>query len=157
MNFSDKVSEIEAHIARARDQHFRLVWLTGASPRLRSDLLRSVAEAQKGVFLELGRELSSLMLDIPVPLRPASVEECFAGCLAASPEMVTCLDHLDILFEPSLRVNPVSLVKCASRHTPIVASWPGKFREGCLSYGPSDHPAHFLIAERDIESTILTI
>ena len=157
MNLTDKVSEIQTQVARARDQHFQLVWLAGASSRRRSDLLRTLADAENGIFLELGKKLSSLLIEVPVPLRPASVEECFTDCLSASPDRLTCLDYLDILFEPSLRINPVSLVKGASRHTSIVASWPGKVSKDGLCFGPPDHPAHFLISERELESAIFIL
>lgn len=154
MNLPEKIAELQADVARARGEHFRLVWLAGGSPSERSALLRAFAEAEDGVFVELGKKLSSSLLEVPVPLRTASVEECFAGCLAESPGDVTCLDHLEILFEPSLLINPVSLIKGTSRHALIVASWPGTVGQGCLLFGPPDHPTHLKVAERDLESII---
>jgi len=154
MNLSEKVTQLQADVARARRAHFRLIWVAGGSPSERTAVLRATAEAENGVFVELGKKLSSLLLEVPVPLRTASVEECFSGCLAGSCGDVTCLDHLEILFEPSLLINPVSLIQGKSRHTILVAAWPGTVAQGYLLFGPPDHPAHLKVAERDLESIV---
>ncbi|MCX6880597.1 MAG: hypothetical protein NTW21_43345 [Verrucomicrobia bacterium] len=49
------------------------------------------------------------------------------------------LDHLEILFEPSLRLNPVALVKGALRHSLLVVAWPGPSNGDRLIFGPEDH------------------
>ena len=154
MNIPEKVAELQALVARARGDHFRLVWLVGGSSPERTALLRAFAETDGAVFVELGKKLSGSLLVVPIPLRSASVEECFAVCLAETPEEVTCLDHLEILFEPTLRINPVSLIKGASRRAVILAAWPGTSGQGCLLYGLPDHPAHVRIPALDLESII---
>jgi hypothetical protein len=154
MNLSEKVAELQADVARARREHFRLVWVVGGGSWERTTLLRAFAEADDGEFVEVGKKLSGSLLEVPAPLRTASVEECFAAGLAESPDDVTCLDRLEILFEPSLRINPVSLIKGTSRHSVIVAAWPGTVGQGCLVFGPAEHPSHFRIADQELESIV---
>lgn len=154
MQLTEKVAELQANVARASCEHFRLVWLAGGTPSERSALLRGLAEAEDGAFVDVGNKLSSSLIEVPVPLRSASVEDCFAACLGESPSAVTCLDHLEILFEPSLQVNPVALIKGASRHAVLVASWPGTVSTGHLFFGASDHPSHMDISEHELESVV---
>ena len=154
MNFSEKMIELQNDLARARGEHFKLVWLVGGSSSERTDLSRALSEAEDGVFVALGKKLSGALLEVPIPLRTAAVEECFTECLATSRGQVTCIDNLEILFESSLKINPVSLIKGKSRHRLIVASWPGTHEHGHLVFAPSDHPAHTKIAEGDLESLI---
>lgn len=154
MNTSEKITELQADVARASGEHFRLVWLAGGTPAERSALLRGLADAEDGAFVDVGNRLSSSLIEVPVSLRSASVEDCFAACLGESPSAVTCLDHLEILFEPSLRVNPVALVKGASRHAVLVVSWPGTTSPGQLFFGAADHPSHMDISEHELESVV---
>ncbi len=157
MDLSEKNTELQADVARARGEHFRLVWVAGGSSSERTALLRAMAEADGGVFVELGKTLSRALLEVPAPLRTASVEECFAACLGGSSYTCICLDHLEILFEPSLRINPLTLVKRASRHALIVAAWPGTAEDGHLIFGPTDHPAYMEPSKQDLEAIVYFI
>lgn len=154
MDISYKVTKLQADLARARAEHFRLVWLAGGADSERSALLRALADAEDGIFVELGKKLSEALLEVPAPLRTASVEECFAACFGESSCPVTCLNHLEILFESSLRINPVTLVKRASRHALIVAAWPGLTKDGQLTFGSPDHPAFMEPSKQDLESLV---
>lgn len=154
MQNSDKVTELQANLARARSDHFKLVWLAGGTDAERSALLRALAEIEDGVFVEVGKYLSAALIEIPTPLRTASVEECFAACLGGSSCTVTCLNHLEILFDPNLRINPVTLVKSASRHTLIVAAWPGLAKDGEITFGSPDHPAYMEPSKQDLEAVV---
>ena len=154
MQLTEKVTDLQADVARASSEHFRLVWLVGGAISERSALLRRLADAEDGAFVDVGKKLSSSLIEVPVSLRSASVEDCFAACLGESPSAVTCLDHLEILFEPSLRVNPVALIKGASRHAVLVVSWPGTVSTGHLFFGASDHPSYMDISEHELESVV---
>jgi hypothetical protein len=150
----EEVLELRECLARARDEHFKLVWLAGGTSPRRTRVMDALVESEGGTYLDLGKRLSGALLDVPVHLRAASVHECFAAFLGAESRKLTCLDHLDILFEPALKTNAVELVKNASRHALLVASWPGIFEQGNLVFGPSDHPSHKEIPERELESAV---
>lgn len=154
MPYSDKIPELQADLARARSEHYRLVWLVGGTDSERSSILRALAEAEDGVFVEVGKKLSEALIEVPAPLRTASVEECFSACFGEPLPAVTCLDHLEILFEPSLRINPITLVKGASRHAVIVSAWPGMTKDGQLTFGSPDHPAYMEPSKQDLESLV---
>jgi hypothetical protein len=58
-----------------------------------------------------------------------------------SPGPVLCTD-IDLLFEPSLSLNPLRLFKDAGRITRLIVAWPGTYRDDVLSYAVPDH-AHY--------------
>jgi len=157
MNLPEKVTELQANVARASGEHFRLVWVAGGTLSERSALLRALADAEGGAFIEVGKRLSTALIEVPAPLRTASVEDCFAACLGESTSAVTCLDHLEILFESGLRINPVTLIKSASRHVLIVAAWPGIVDADRLSFGSPDHPAYMELSKQDLEAIVHSI
>lgn len=150
MQITEKTTELQADLARASGEHFRLVWIAGGTAAERSALLRALSDAENGRLIDVGKVLSTALIDVPLPLRTASVEDCFVACLGAPPAAVSCLNHLEILFDPSLRTNPVALVRGASRYAVIVAAWPGNVIANRLSFGSSDHPAYMELSEQDI-------
>jgi hypothetical protein len=157
MQLTEKVIELQADLTRARREHFRLVWVAGGTASERSALLRALSDAENGVYIEVGKKLSTAMIDVPTPLRTASVEDCFSGCLGNVPFTVSCLDRLEVLFEPSLRINPIALIQGTSRNIPIVASWPGAVTGSHLIFGSPDHPTHMEISKQDLEAIVHTL
>ena len=55
-----------------------------------------------------------------------------------SPGPVVCAD-VDLLFHPSLNLDPLVLFRQASRHTKLVVMWPGTYSKGVLSYAVPEH------------------
>ncbi len=133
--------EVLAAAERVRDAHFRLVWLAGGTSHERSSILDASAEALECPSLKVGRRLSEALLDLSPRLRAASAEEAFQDILLSATSDVVCLDHLEVLFDLSLRINAVDLIQNASRRFVLIASWPGLHHNASLSFGPSGHPA----------------
>ena len=154
MNLTERVSGVREDIARARKSHFRLVWIAGGCHALRTSLLRELGYAEQGVFVNLGMVLSGLLLDLPPHLRTAAIGESFAECIGGSNPGVACIDNPEILFEASLNINPISFLESASRRTTIAVAWPGVIDQGCLSYGPEDHPSSKRMAIAEFESIV---
>lgn len=60
---------------------------------------------------------------------------------AYEPGPVLVIDS-DVLFEPSLQLDPLLLFQHASRQLPLVVTWAGSFEHGRLSYAVPEH-AHY--------------
>ncbi len=67
---------------------------------------------------------------------------------------VLCLDHLEILFDETLMLKAVDLVRNASRRFMLIASWPGNADESSLTFGPADHPSYFRIPLSELECPV---
>ena len=52
------------------------------------------------------------------------------------------LDNLELLFEPSLQINPLDLVRRLAHSKRVVAVWPGELRGDRLVYADMSHPEH---------------
>jgi hypothetical protein len=78
----------------------------------------------------------------PVAKRPAYVPGLIERALqeyATGP--VLCTDT-DVLFDPSLQLDPLSFFKRTSRFLSLVITWAGAFEHGKLSYAVPGH-AHY--------------
>jgi hypothetical protein len=58
-----------------------------------------------------------------------------------SPGPVLCTE-IDLLFEPSLELDPLPLLVDISRATRLVIAWPGSYVGGVLAYAAPEH-AHY--------------
>lgn len=142
---------------QVRHAHYRLVWVTGGSARARSAFLCQVAQRMDCPLMSIGRVLSASILELAAPLRPASAEGAFYDMLHSSGRELLCLDHLEILFDESLMLKAVDLVRNASRRFMLLASWPGNADESSLTFGPADHPSHFRILLSELECPVHTL
>lgn len=89
--------------------------------------------------LSVGQELSAnLLAETPRrrPLRANRWMKTRIGDLAPGPALCT---EIDLLFEPTLSLNPLRLFKDASRITRLVVTWPGAYEGDVLAYAVPDH------------------
>jgi hypothetical protein len=52
---------------------------------------------------------------------------------------VVLLDNIEILFDPSLKQDPLRLLQGLSRNKTIIAAWNGSFVNGYITYAKPDH------------------
>lgn len=100
-------------------------------------------EAQYGwPRLPVGLALSQALLDVPPRHRPRQAARFLRDAVTRlSPGPVLWVD-VDLLFEPSLALDPLALARECSRVVPAVMLWPGAFVDGVLSYAVPAH-AHY--------------
>ena len=92
--------------------------------------------------LSVGRILSRELLSVAPKRRPHVPPKALPEAVQAyQPGPVLCTD-IDLLFEPSLSLAPLRLLKRASRRTTLVVTWPGMFVDDVLAYATPEH-AHY--------------
>ena len=97
--------------------------------------------------LSLGRELSAELLSERPQLRSRAAGRWVWTRLAeVAPGPVLCTE-VDLLFEPSLALDPLWLMRSASRVTRLVVTWPGSYVDDVLSYAAPAH-SHYRIWRR---------
>ena len=90
-------------------------------------------------MLSIGAELSDALLSRAPESRSRAVKPMLVSALqqrGAGP--VLCTD-IDLLFEPSLALDPLALLRDLSRSVRLVVTWPGSVANGTLAYAV---PAH---------------
>lgn len=121
----------------------KLVLLTGASQSGKTALLhrlaRSAGVTPLNVGAELGRRLAGIpqkqrRLQAPVILRELTDQHDTGELLL--------LDNIELLFDRTLQLDPLDLLKRHAHARRVVAVWPGEIREGRLTYADMGHPEH---------------
>ncbi len=90
----------------------------------------------------IGRELSAALLPEPPGRRSSGLRrwvETRLGAVAPAGGSPVLCTEIDLLFEPTLRLDPLRLLRDASRATRIVVAWPGSYDSDVLAYAVPEH------------------
>jgi len=89
--------------------------------------------------LSVGRELSAVLLSEPLARRPHAARrwmETRLGQMVPGPVLCT---EIDLLFEPTLELDPLRLMRDVGRVTRLVITWPGSYLDDVLAYAVPGH------------------
>ena len=105
--------------------------------------------------LHVGGQLAAALLSEPPSQRPRLAQRWMEDRLSQmAPGPVLCTE-IDLLFHPDLKLDPLVLLRHASRVTRVVATWPGSYVDDVLSYAVPEH-AHYRVF-RQPEALILAL
>lgn len=137
------LTKLEQLISEISEFNSKLVLLVGPSRSGKTRLLRELG-AKLGIEpLNVGLELGRRLAATPVNKRGFSAAELLREiALRERVEDPMLLDNLELLFEPSLQINMLELVKGLAHSKRIVAVWPGELRGDRLIYADMSHPEH---------------
>ena len=123
--------------------HSKLVLLIGDPGTGKTNLLRQLAHRRSAPVLNVGATLGRELLTVPGSRRHLHVAEIFrslAGEIAS--QSVLIVDNVEILFDRTLKLDPLDLLKRQAQSYRLVAAWPGRIRENRLTYAETGHPEH---------------
>jgi len=92
--------------------------------------------------LSIGATLGAALLSVAPQQRPRKTHTALVDAVRPhAPGPLLCLDT-DLLFEPSLALDPLRLLRDTSRLATLVVLWPGSTTSGELAYAVPSH-AHY--------------
>ena len=118
-------TEVQAAVDALASGYERLVLIVGPRGSGKSSALRDAAEQRRWPVINLGLQLAQRMLEVPVQQRPARALDTISAILDELNSDVACLDNIELLFEPSLQLDPLGLLQSLSRQKTLVVAWPG--------------------------------
>ena len=121
------------------DRYCRLLFITGDPEN--SDFLDLILSIENRVHVS--RELAAILHDLPANQCTKAVSGFFARL--GEDTSAIFLTDMEILFDHSLNVDPVKLLKNAARNRVIVVHWPGEidFAANTLNYAVPGHSEYF--------------
>jgi len=121
-----------------RTSHTCLLLVHPAVSRL-EDAANELLSVYEWPRLSVGRKLSPVLLaEIPQRRSRAARQWMKTHLREMSPGPVLCT-NIDLLFEPTLKLDPLRLMRDASRVTRLVITWPGSYVDNVLAYAVPDH------------------
>ena len=127
--------------------HSRLILLVGPPGCGKTALLSGLADQASASVMNLGLELGRRLAKLPSIHRQLQAGRLLREIVNehASGDLVL-IDNIEQLFDTSLAINSVDLLKRQARARCVVAVWPGGHRQSStgqrLSYAETGHPEH---------------
>jgi len=134
--------EIFEKIEQVFGSYHRLVLLVAPAGAGKTAVLKKVLQDLDVPFLNLNLEISRRMLDLTERQRALQVHILLEDILREADNEVVILDNIEILFEVSLRQDPLRLLQGISRNRTIVAAWNGEIKDKTLTYATPEHPEY---------------
>jgi len=138
-----------ATIGQAAELYHRLVMLVAPAGAGKTAALQDVHERAGAPLVNVNLELSLALLDLTERQRALQLPRLLAEIVAASAADVVLLDNIEILFDASLKQDPLRLLQGLSRNTTVVAAWAGTIAGGHMVYATPDHPEYRRYPVRD--------
>mgnify|MGYP003387825712 CR=1 FL=1 len=137
------IDELERKIADTALLNSKLILLIGQPRSGKTALLGQLSDRMKVPVLNAGLALGRDLLALPRTRRHLQVSELFKALAdTAAGHGLLLVDNIELLFDRTLRVGPLDLLRSQARVRPVVAAWPGELREARLSYAVSGHPEY---------------
>jgi len=136
---------IESAVDALAFSYERLVLVVGPPGSGKSLALRDASRECGWPITNLSLELAQLMLELPVQQRAVRAVELVRRLLDECGSEVVCIDNIELLFEPSLQLEPLGLLQSLSKQKTLVVAWPGRINAGDvlrLVHAERSHPEY---------------
>lgn len=131
--------QVIRHLDRLPSLYHRLVLVVGPSGSGKTSALQEAQEQTNGRLLNLNLELSRLMLDLTTRQRALQLPRVLNELVKGKSCEAVFLDNIEILFDVSLRQDPLRLLQGLSRTKSLVAAWNGTIQDNQLNYAAPGH------------------
>ncbi|WP_373504612.1 BREX-3 system P-loop-containing protein BrxF [Aestuariivirga sp.] len=121
----------------------KLILLVGPPRSGKSILLGQLATRRQAPVLSVGAALGRELLTVPSTRRHLQaadlLKELVDGCASQG---LLLLDNIELLFDQTLRLSTLDLLKRHAHARRVIAVWPGEIREDRLCYATTGHAEH---------------
>lgn len=136
------VSEIRDRIAQLRYSYSRIIYLAGDGASA-SKVIRKISDKLSLPILNITLILSRILKDITPKEREDILPDILQRAIIDdNNHEVLLLEHIEILFEPSLNHDPFVLLEKISRIKTLIIHFPGEFDGTCLTWSTPEYRDH---------------
>jgi hypothetical protein len=134
---------------QASGLYFRLILVVGPAGSGKTVALHEVQARMAASLVNVNLELSRRMLDMTERQRALQVARLLEEITGEAGGDLVLLDNVEILFDVSLKQDPLRLLQGISRNRTVVAAWNGTLVNGHMTYAAPGHLEHRRYAVRD--------
>lgn len=137
------IEELEHLVEDITSLNSKLVLLVGPPRSGKTALLAQLSECRDVPVLNVGAALGRQLLTIPSTRRHLQAADLLKDLADKTTHQdILLLDNIEILFDRTLQLNPLDVLKRHAHARRVIAVWPGELREGRLFYATTGHPEH---------------
>ncbi|WP_139368265.1 BREX-3 system P-loop-containing protein BrxF [Evansella clarkii] len=136
------INSLNKNIKEMRKWYHKLIYLAGTD----SSFSASIPILDEMEKINVNSVISESLISIPKHKYPMFMEDILRNAFADE-EKIYILQHIDILFDPQLKINPVRLLENLSKSYRLLVDWPGRYIDGQLIYAEYGHPEYFVSSD----------
>lgn len=134
--------DLDSLVDQARVLSTKVILLVGPPPETRV-VMNAYATRHDAPVVGVGAALSHRLLAVQKSYRPIEAARIFREIIdSGARDGVALLANLEALFDCTLALNPLLLMRQCARSNTVVAQWPGTLQNGRLVYAAVGHSEH---------------
>lgn len=137
------IEKLELITTAIASLHSKLILLVGSQNTGKTSLLKAFGKRVDAELLNVGSQLGLQLAGLSQKQRPIeaiSLLRILADQHAKDDLLL--IDNIEILFDRTLQLDPLDLLKRQAQVRRVVAVWPGELHDGRLTYAVMGHPEH---------------
>ena len=134
---------------QASELYYRLMLVVAPTGAGKTTALQDVRDRTGAPIVNVNLELSRRMLDLTKRKRTLQLPRLLQDLVSKSVGEMILLDNIEILFDISLKQDPLRLLQGISRNKTVVAAWNGSIDGDHMIYAVPDHPEYRRYMVRD--------
>ena len=137
------IGELERVVEDISNLNSKLVLMIGPPRSGKSKLLGKLADRRGATALNVGGVLGRELLAAPITRRHLLAADMLKDLAdRTASHGLLLLDNIELLFDRTLQLSPLDLLKKHAHARRVIAVWPGELRQGRLCYAATGHPEH---------------
>lgn len=141
--------QILRKIGQADELYHRLMFVVAPTGEGKTTALQHVRDRISAAMVNVNLELSRRMLDLTERQRALQLPRLLREMMNDAAGEVVLFDNIEILFDVSLKQDPLRLLQGLSRNKTVVAAWNGFIDGDYMIYAVPDHPEYRRYIVRD--------
>jgi len=126
-------------LGQTADLYYRLILVVMPSGGGKTAALRKVHDQIGAPIININLELSRRMLDLTERQRSVQLPKLFEEIVNESKGEIVLLDNIEILFDSTLKQDPLRLLQRISRNRTLIVAWNGTCNSTHFTYALPEH------------------
>jgi len=144
------VDQVLGKIDQAAELYHRLILIVAPAGSGKTSTLQDLHARLDLPLINVNWELSRRMLDLTERQRTLQLPRLLMVLVNEAKGDIILLDNIEILFDVSLKQDPLRVLQGLSRNNTIIAAWNGAIDNNNLIYATPDHPEYKRYPSRDL-------
>ena len=141
--------QVVRKLKKADELYHRLMLVVAPAGAGKTTALQDVQERVGAPLVNVNLDLSRRMLDLTERQRALQLPRLLREIVNDAAGEVVLFDNIEILFDVSLKQDPLRLLQGLSRSKTVVAAWNGSIDGDYMIYAVPDHPEYHRYMVRD--------
>ncbi len=141
--------QVVRKLKKADELYHRLTLVVAPAGAGKTTALQDVQERVGAPLVNVNLDLSRRMLDLTERQRALQLPRLLREIINDAAGEVVLFDNIEILFDVSLKQDPLRLLQGLSRNKTVVAAWNGSIDGDHMIYAVPDHPEYRRYMVRD--------